>query len=369
MNTYIPLQDPNIKVHGRVPAAQPLALFWTGSGIELNTDASELHIELEADFGDYEPWIRIEINGFSLIRMPLQKGASDICVFRGMESRTVKNVRLIKETQPVGRDPQTYLRILSVKADGALLPIADKKYKLEFVGDSITAGEGLGGARGLGDWVSSVFTTEGHYALQTAAALGADYRLIAQGGWGAHCGWDNDPGHAMPLVYPHICSVLDSGISRELGSCEENDFTAWQPDAVIVNLGCNDSSAFNEPAWTDPETGETYKMRMNGDGSYNEEDIQKFCGSVYSFLKLIRSLNPHAFIIWAYGMIGQGLAPYIENTVNSYIYETGDRRAAFCLLPDLKEEWIGAREHPGRGSHAAAAKALTLKLEEVLNRK
>ncbi len=368
MNTYTPFKDKNINIHGRTSCTPPLVLFWTGSGIELNTDAAELHIKLESDFEFYEQWIRVELNGSSIIKMPLHKGINDICVFRGMETHTVKNVRLIKETQPVQNDPKTYLKVLSVKADGALLPVKDRKYKLEFIGDSITAGEGLGGKRGINDWVSSIFTTKGHYALQTAAALDADYRLIAQGGWGVHCSWDNNPNHAMPLVYPYTCSVLDNEISRVFGSCVKNDFSAWQPDAVIVNLGCNDSGAFSNPAWTDPETGKSHKLKLREDGSYDEDDIKKVCRSVYSFLKLIRSLNSHAFIIWAYGMIGQGLAQYIENTVNTYAYENNDKRASFCLLPDLKAEWTAAHDHPGAGSHTAAARELILKLEEALSR-
>ena len=126
MNTYFPLEEKNIKIHGRTVERSPLALFWTGSGIELVTDASELHFELESGFDIYEQWIRIEVNGYSSVRMPLGKGVSDICVFRGMEKRSMKHVRLFKEVQPMGiskytsegyYDPTTYEALSNIEKE------------------------------------------------------------------------------------------------------------------------------------------------------------------------------------------------------------------------------------------------------------
>jgi hypothetical protein len=49
--TY-PLSDiPHMKVHGRTTGRrEPLTLFWTASGIELNARGSELWIEVEASY-------------------------------------------------------------------------------------------------------------------------------------------------------------------------------------------------------------------------------------------------------------------------------------------------------------------------------
>ena len=153
LNRYVPCKDEEIKIHGRTVFDNPLTLFWTGSGIELNTDGSELYIETETDYSEFEQWIRIEINGFNTIKMPLQKGKSKICVFHGMSKETIKNVRLIKEVQPMQRDIHSYLKIHAVESDGRLYPMQDRKYKIEFIGDSITSGEGLGGTKGLNEWL------------------------------------------------------------------------------------------------------------------------------------------------------------------------------------------------------------------------
>ena len=47
--------------------------------------------------------------------------------------------------------------------------------------------------------------------------------------------------------------------------------------------------------------------------------------------------------------------PYIENGINRYIADTGDKNVSFLLLPDLEDGWIGANNHPNTLSHMAAA--------------
>lgn len=368
LNRYVPCKDEEIKIHGRTVFDNPLTLFWTGSGIELNADGSELYIETETDYSEFEQWIRIEINGFSTIKMPLQKGKSKICVFHGMSKETIKNVRLIKEVQPMQRDIHSYLKIHAVESDGRLYPMQDRKYKIEFIGDSITSGEGLGGTKGLNEWLPIIFTTYKNYAVQTAEALNADYRIISQSGWGVYSSWDNNLTHTLPKVYPKICSVLDNEVSRRFGACRDNDFNLWKPDVIVINLGSNDSSAFTSPGWTDPETGIFHKQRLNEDGKYNKEDIKKFRDAVYNFVAMLRNYNPDAYILWSYGMIGRGLLPYIEDAVLSYAYEHKDSRVSVQLLPDIKDEWIGANNHPGIEAHTAAAKTLIERLTEILNR-
>lgn len=365
MQTYIPGRDERIKIHGRTTKRLPLTLFWTYSGIELITDASELHIELECGFETHEEWVRVEVNGYSSVRMPLEPGVTDICVFRGMEKREKKRVRLIKEVQPIGADPDSYLKVLSVKTDGGLYEVPEKPYKLEFIGDSITSGEGLGGNPGIHEWVPSIFTTEGNYAVITAENLGAEAELISQSGWGVYCSWDNNTEHTLPKIYDRVCGPQRGGEAERLGSRESYGFDGRMPDALIINLGTNDAGAFSSPAWTDPETGKTHKMRVGEDGAFEPEDLGKISDAVKAFLKKLRAIHTKARIVWCYGMLGDELAGCLEGAVNEYAAETGDNRVYYCTLPESKREWLAANEHPGRAAHAAAAETLTRYLREL----
>jgi hypothetical protein len=144
-----PLADiENLKVHGRTTGClSPLTVFWTGSGIELNAKGSELWIEVEVDYDMYEPWISVVINSATVSRQMLTAGRYWICIFRGMTEHEVKSVKIIRDVQAMNGDPKSYMQVHAVKFDGEFLPIEEKPYKIEFVGDSITSGEGVIGAK------------------------------------------------------------------------------------------------------------------------------------------------------------------------------------------------------------------------------
>lgn len=163
---------------------------------------------------------------------------------RGLNPDTVKNVRVVKDVQPMSSDPHCLLQIHALKVDGELLPVTDKPLKVEFIGDSITSGEGTIGAKDETDWVPMLFTALRNYTAITAEALNADYRVFSQSGWGVLTGWDNNPDTNIPAYYEQICGVLTGERNEALGAFSDHDFTSWQPDVVVVNLGTNDGEPF-----------------------------------------------------------------------------------------------------------------------------
>lgn len=350
----------HLKVHGRTNGClEPLTLFWTGSALELNVTGSELWIEIESDYDIYEPWISIMINSAPVSRLMLTAGRYFICVFRGMNPDTMKNVRIIKDVQAMSGDPDCLLQIHSVKTDGQFQPVEDKPYKIEFIGDSITSGEGAVGARQEQDWIPMLFSAVDNYTRLTAEALNADYRVISQSGWGVLTGWDNNIHCNIPEYYEKVCGLLYGERNIRLGAHMENDFASWQPDVIVVNLGTNDGGAFNSPQWKDEQTGETHKQRLNEDGSFNEEDMGAFEAAAVRFLEKLRKYNKKAHIVWAYGMIGSVMEPAIRRAVNTYMQKSKDQKVSFLLLPDTTAEYMGSRCHPGILAHRRAAEELT----------
>ncbi len=358
-----------LKLHGRHTGnLSPLTLFWTGSALELNVSGSELWIEVEAGFDSLEPWINIVINSCPVSRRMLTKGRIWIPVFRGMNPGKVKNVRIIRESQAMNGDPECYLQLHAVKADGAFLPVEERPYRLEFIGDSISSGEGAVGAKEEEDWIPMWFSATDNYTWLVAQNLGAEYRVISESGWGVYCSWDNNLHFNLPDYYEQVCGVLTGDRNRTLGAFEKNDFTAWQPDAIIVNLGTNDSSAFYSPGWRDETSGITFKQRLNEDGSFHDEDLEKFRQAVKGFLAKLRHHNPRAQIIWAYGMLGHQLLPAIREAAAAYCRETKDDRISVLALPDTTEETVGSRMHPGVLSHRKAAEVLSEYLRSILTK-
>ncbi|WP_339261565.1 SGNH/GDSL hydrolase family protein [Paenibacillus sp. FSL R5-0713] len=349
----------NLKVHGRTTGElSPLTLFWTGSAVELNVQGSELWVEVESQYDMYESWISIVINGVPVSRQMLTAGRYWVCVFRGMNVNVVKNVRIVKDVQAMSGDPGCSLQVHAVKSDGAFLPVQEKPYKIEFIGDSITSGEGAIGAKAEEDWIPMWFSAIHNYTYMTAEALNAEYRVISQSGWGVLTSWDNNPKGNIPDVYDQVCGLLAGERNEALGAGDPHDFGSWQPDVVVVNLGSNDGGAFQSPEWKDPDTGKVYKQRLNEDGTYHEEDLAAFEKAVEQFLFKLRKNNPAAHLVWAYGMLGFPMMPAIYRAVNAYTKKTGDRKVTIIQLPDTTEETVGARTHPGELSHRRTAEVL-----------
>lgn len=354
MNKYKPVNNDKIKVSGRTVLADPLPLFWTASGVEFKVDGSELSIDFITDYDVYEVWVRVEVDGYSAIRTSLPKGKSTLGIYKNMNPDNIRNIRVYKEVQAMG-DASHILLLDSINSDGRLYAPEDKKYRFEFVGDSITSGEGLCGSKETFEWNSFIYSTENHYAVEVCKKLNADLRIVSQSGWGTYCGWNNDVNIAVPPIYEKVCGLQKGEKQVAVGSQNEYGFSVWQPDVIFINLGTNDYSAFNNPEFTDPATGVKYKQIMNEDGSLEEESKRRFIDAAVDFLKTIRKNNGCARLVWIYGMIGHDFAPVIIEAVEEYKTITSDENADFLLLPDTKEDGLGANWHPGKGSHRATA--------------
>ena len=148
----------DLKVHGRTTECrEPLTLFWTASGFECNVSGTELSVEVEVTYNLFEPWFSYTINGDWVGRQMLPKGRYWIPLFRGMSAETIKNVQLYKDLQAMSDDGHSFIHIHALRYDGRFYPVAKKALKLEFIGDSITSGEGLFGAKQEQDWIPMFF--------------------------------------------------------------------------------------------------------------------------------------------------------------------------------------------------------------------
>lgn len=353
---------PQIHVLGRhLPKQDPLTLFHTASGMECLFTGSELWLRLNADYGQYEPWVSVELNGAWISRFPVNKGRSEICLFRGMTLGTAKRVRVLKDVQAMHDDPAHLLQITGLRYDdGEFLPLPEPWYRLEFVGNSITSGEGAIGAKSEQDWVSAFFSAENNYARMTADAMGADFRVLSQSGWGLISGWDNDPNHVLMPHYPLVCGLAAGERNAALGAQKPYDFASWPADAVILNMGTNDWGAMQNPPWRDPITGREFQQTNTLQG---RSELER---AAIETLKTLRRYNPTAKLVWAFGMLGNRAGPILEWAVSRYRHETGDTNAFYLPLPPATPKTLGAREHPGAECHAQAAKVLTAFLQSIL---
>lgn len=357
------------KVHGRtIKDACPLPIFWSRSGIEVNVRANELWVDIEVSCDYQEPWFVTEINGAFMSRQMILKGRHRICLYRNLNPAELRNVKFYKDSQIVAGEEALNVVIHGLETDGTFEPVDDKKLKIEFVGDSITSGEGTYGSFKETDWRTMFHSSSRQYASYIERALDVESRVISHGGWGVYTGWDNDIRSNIPSIYEYVCGIAAGEENARLGAKEQNDFKAWQPDAIIVNLGTNDNSAFDQPAFDVPGVGPC-KLRRNEDRSFVTEDIEKIKSAVTDFLKMLRKNNPKAHIVWAYGMLGSEMNLPICDGINRYVKETNDNNVAFLNLPDTTDETVGSFGHPGMVSQKVAADVLTVYLSKRFNMK
>ena len=198
LSHYQMKEIPYLRILGRTNGSlEPVTLFWTASGIELNVKATEIWVKIRSDYDVFEPWVDVIVDGVLSQRLMVNKGEQEICLFRNMERDKVRNVKLLRDTPAFPTDEKTLLQLLEVETDGEFLPLETPKLRLEVIGDSITSGEGGSGAGEEMTWNSFCFNAVDNYAYMAA---------------------------------------------KELGAMEKWDFQKFQPDVIVVNLGTNDSS-------------------------------------------------------------------------------------------------------------------------------
>ncbi len=348
----------DLKILGRtIYDASPLPLFWNHSGIEVNCTGSELWVDLECDYDFHEIWVAGEVNRALMSRQMIYPGKNSICLYRSMSFGTVKNVRFYRELQAMNDSEKTHLTIIGLRTDGEFLPVSESRLKLEFLGDSITSGEGAFGCPADTEWLSMYMCSSRSYSNLIERMMDAECRVLSQGGWGVHVGWDNNRKNTIPSIYDQVCGLSGGGANKALGGYRENDFERWQPDAVIVNLGTNDDSSFNTPGMEVEGFG-FCKSRTEADGTRNKDDLDAIGNAAVEFLEKLRVRNPKAHLIWAYGMMGHGLTELFQGAVERYSKETGDENVTFISLPDTPQGQLGAHSHPGFFAHLHVAELL-----------
>ncbi len=356
-----------LKVWGRTTGClEPLTVFWTSGGIELNVKASEVWIELEVDYNFYEPWASVLVNGAQVSRQMLSKGRYWMCLFRSMNPEVAKTVRFMRDLQAMSEDTGTMIQIHAVRTDGELMPVKERPYKLEFIGDSITSGEGTIGAKEELDWIPMFFSSVHDYATLVSDACNAECHIISQSGWGVLTSWDNNPNCALPDYYEKVCGLMKGERNQKLGALDDYDFASWQPDAVVINLGTNDGGALGQPEWKDPVTGETFKQHQDENGQMIPEDADRLSNAIAAFLEKLRKYNPKAELVWVYGMLGPLMTPYIREGIRRYQIKSGDAKVSFVLLPETTDASVGSRTHPGQKNHMEAAEVLSAYLKAIL---
>lgn len=352
----------NVKNAGN--SDKPLNLFWAAAALELNVKSSEVWINISSKYNTYEPWISVYINNSPVCRFMAPVEPQWICIARNMNPENQNLITIYKDNQPMSGEElhSLFIHEIGLSDTGTFEPLKPRKMSIEFVGDSITSGEGLAGCLSEGDWISQWMCASKNYAVQLCKKLDADWSLVSQCGWGICWGWDGNRNSVMPPHYKNVCSVMWGDFQNSLGVNEPYDFSV-KNDYVIVNLGTNDNGAFAQPAWKDSD-GKEYVLTLDENKKASKKDGTVVAEGVKDFLKTIREKNPDSKIIWVWGMIKLTMLPdFILQGIEDYKKLTGDKKVYSLELDAMEDVEVcdedkGSRGHPGPKTHKLAAEKI-----------
>lgn len=234
------------------------------------------------------------------------------------------------------------VKSINVNSEYGIIPTPARKHKIEFIGDSITCGYGVDAADQHEAFATTNENGEKTYAALVGKHFKADYNVISWSGIGVYSSYTESSKPNQSFLMP---STYGKTAPNDLYN-DMWDFSQWQPDLVVINLGTNDNT------WTR--------------GIQDRVDL--FGAAYYDFIKQVREANPNAYIICSLGVMGSKLLPEIEKQVALYSANTGDYRITTFEFDyrDGVNDGFGAGYHPSAVTHQKMADKLIPFISQLL---
>lgn len=310
------------------------AYEWSGSGFDAHfqgtgiaakftTEASTGYLEVVIDDGTP--------------KLVTYAGGTDVTVSlaSGLTAGT-HHVQLFRRTEAdMGIE-----RFLGFTVTGGALVASPPPYsrKIEFIGDSITAGYGDEGANRNCKFSYGTENDYLTYGALTARALSAERHSNAWSGIGMYRDNAGITKDQMPVLYERT-------LPSEPGS--QWNFSQWIPDVVVINLGTNDYAKSDDPS-------------------------QPYTTAYLAFLEKLRSHYPRAEVFCAMGPLWVKDLSQWQDALEAIVKarnDRGDNRVHFVSF-DLEDcdtdiSKCGCDWHPNLEEHQKMADALVPAIRAV----
>jgi len=330
--------NPNIVYHGRINFADAFApeMYWPGSGFTLWFEGTSIEVVLDDTKGNkynnyYNAIIDDNISEIKVIQCT--EGEVSYKVAEGLKPG-IHKLQLLRRT-----DTTTHVtKFMGIKIDPEKQLVEPQEeqplLKIEFYGDSITSGHGILDESRNNNDDRATWNNYLTYGAKTARALNADYRCISMSGIGMMVSWYD---LIMPQLYDQLIPWSEF---------PKWDFSQWQADIVVINLGQNDSWLINNMP--------------------NRPNTEQRIDAYFNFIKSIREKYNNATIVCTLGNMGacrlsSKWPGYIASAVDRHNLELNDDKVFY--VPMTYKNTDG---HPTVSEHQQMADVLIPFIESIL---
>lgn len=348
--TFAPTAE-NVKLIGRT--AEHDGILWlalSASGIEFTFTGTKASVTLIGDSmisagEEKQARFAVYINGERTMDEQIDM-AEEVYEIYSSDSAQETTVKLLKLSEAA----ESTFGIRDITVEGsAIAPTAEKELKIEFIGDSITCGYGVDDEVKEHGFKTSTEDATKAYAFKAAQMLDADYSLVSYSGHGIISGYTTSGNKVTSQLVPDVYEKFAKSYGNYDGlfsvSYVKWDFSKFQPDFVVINLGTNDASYCGN----------------------DKEKILDYSNSYAEFLKVVRANNPEAHIICALGVMGDSLYTGVKAAVEKYSSETGDTKVSHLrLTPQNGSTGYAADWHPTAATHDIAAQEMADEIKRIM---
>lgn len=348
--TFIPNEE-SVKLIGRT--AEDEGILWlalSASGIEFSYNGTGFSVNVFGDNTisqgrDKQPRFAVYVDGERIADEQVTE-PQKLYEFTTSENDKPTTVKILKLSEAA----ESAMALGKITVTGTdVKPTAEKELKIEFIGDSITCGYGVDDEVKEHHFSTSTEDATKAWAYKAAQKLDADYSLVSYSGHGIISGYSGNgekvTSQLVPDVYESFakCYTNHNGVFDVYSS--KWDFSRFQPDFVVINLGTNDASYCGS----------------------DKERAADYTAQYVEFLKKVRKNNPEAHIICALGVMGDSLYSAMIAAVNGYTAETGDDNiSSLHLTPQNGSTGYAADWHPTEATHEIASDELVAEIQRIL---
>jgi hypothetical protein len=315
---FIDSSNAHIAYEGRVTPSKihGTALYWSGTSIEFTFEGESIAAIFKDETGDNYYNVIIDNDSLFILRPSRMKESYELAsnLLKGKHT-----VEIFKRTE-FNRGKTSFYGF-QIKGNPKLVTKQTAtQRKIEFYGNSITAGYAVEDFSGKDSPDSTYTNNYLSYAAITARHFNADYHCICKSGIGITVSW-------FPEIMPEIYDRLDPTDTNS-----QWDFSLYRPDIVVINLLQNDSWIVNLPE------NKEFKARF----ANQAPDATLIINAYQKFIEQLRNHYPNANIICSLGSMdavkeGSKWIDYIKTAVANL----NDQKIHTHFMPYIK-----ASAHP-----------------------